>query len=99
MEPIAAKTGLVVEEDDPAHPQRRRTGARASSGRLSDIGRRSSRIVLCTHGEVIGDVLAVLAPEDGVRLRRRPPGLKGCAWVLDFHQGKVATARYISPGR
>jgi hypothetical protein len=56
-------------------------------------------VVLCTHGEVIGDVLARLAREDGVRLSRRPPGLKGCVWVLDFHKGEVDGARYITPGR
>ena len=48
---------------------------------------------------MIGEVLAVLAKEDGVALSRRPPGLKGCVWVLDFHHGKVTDARYIVPGR
>jgi 8-oxo-(d)GTP phosphatase len=97
MEPIAAKTGLVVEEDTSLTPE---SGAHALERiRVLSASELSSRIVLCTHGEVIGDVLAVLAREDGVRLRRRPPGLKGCAWVLDFHRDKVATARYISPGR
>jgi broad specificity phosphatase PhoE len=114
MEPIAEKSGLVVEEDLSLIPN---AGAQAidliralsspdpasssqpSSANRSPSSDPSSRIVVCTHGEVIGDVLAVLAREDGVRLSRRPPGLKGCVWVLDFHKGKVATARYISPGR
>lgn len=48
---------------------------------------------------MIGEVLVVLAKEDGVALSRRPPGLKGCVWVLDFDHGKVSAARYIVPGR
>jgi broad specificity phosphatase PhoE len=103
MELLAAKTGLAVHEDPVLTPN-------AGTGALELIRALatpdpslptdpSSRIVLCTHGEVIGDVLTAISREDDVRLSRRPPGLKGCVWVLDFHKGKVATARYISPGR
>ncbi len=113
MEPIAEKTGLLVEQDSSLIPNagtkaidliRALSSTHMSSTHPSSTDRsvgedRSSRIVLCTHGEVIGDVLAALAQEDDVRLSRRPPGLKGCVWVLDFHKGKVATAHYISPGR
>jgi 8-oxo-dGTP diphosphatase len=97
MEPVEAETGLVVEVDDAltpnAGPHALRLIRTLSSSELS------GRIVLCTHGEVIGDVLTALAREDKVALSRRTPGLKGCAWVLDFHRSKVATARYIGPGR
>jgi broad specificity phosphatase PhoE len=121
MEPVAAKTGLVIEEEGaltPDAPQRalelvRSLSAPPSPAELSPAELSSSelspvepapvepaaRIALCTHGEVIGDVLAALAKQDGVRLSRRPPGLKGCVWVLDFRKGKVDTARYIAPGR
>ena len=97
METLAAKTGLAVDEDGALTP---------SAGPLAyDLIRglsradTSDRVVLCTHGEVIGDVLARLAREDGVRLSRRPPGLKGCVWVLGFHKGEADGARYITPGR
>ncbi|HVA02816.1 MAG TPA: phosphoglycerate mutase family protein [Acidimicrobiales bacterium] len=97
MEPVALKTGLVVDEDGRLEPN---AGSQAVELlRVLSASESPSRIVLCTHGEVIGDVLAVLAREDGVGLSRRPPGLKGCVWVLDFHKGKVATARYVTPGR
>jgi phosphohistidine phosphatase SixA len=97
MEPIAAKTGLAVEEADALTPN---AGPRAVTlvRELSGAGP-ESRFVLCTHGEVIGEALATLASTDGVRLRRRPPGPKGCAWLLDFREGKMATAQYISPRR
>jgi broad specificity phosphatase PhoE len=97
MEPIGAKTDLVVEEEDALTPS---AGERAVTlvRELSGSGP-ESRFVLCTHGEVIGEVLAVLASEDGVRLRRRPPGPKGCAWLLDFGHDTTPTAQYIPPGR
>ena len=56
-----------------------------------------SGTVLCTHGEILGAVLAQMAEQDGVRLPRRPPGLKGCAWVLDVRRGKLVSARYVTP--
>jgi len=97
MEPLAAKTGLAVEEDDALEPN---AGPRAVELiRALSSTEATGRVVLCAHGESIGDVLAVVAREDGVHLSRRPPGLKGCVWVLDFHDGKAVTARYISPGR
>jgi 8-oxo-(d)GTP phosphatase len=97
MELMATKTDLVVVEDPALTPN----AGRHAIGlvRALSLSEPWGPVVLCTHGEVIGDVLAVVASEDGVRLSRRPPGLKGCVWVLDFHAGKVATARYITPGR
>jgi len=97
MEPIAAKTGLGVEEDVALTPNAARQAV--DRVRALAISEPSGPVVLCTHGEVIGDVLAALESEDGVRLSRRPPGLKGCVWVLDFRKGKVASARYITPAR
>jgi len=97
MELIAAKTGLAVGEEAALTPN---AGPQAVELiRELGSGDASGRVVLCTHGEVIGDVLGVLAQHDGVRLSRRPPGLKGCVWILDFRKGEVATARYVSPSR
>ena len=97
MELIAAKTGLEVSEEVALTPNAG-PDAMACIRQLAAT-EPSGAIVVCTHGEVIGEVLAALAREDGVRLRRRPPGLKGCAWDLDVRKNKVVTARYVSPGR
>ncbi len=97
MELIAAKTGLDVIEEDALTPNDG-PDALACIRQLA-FTEPSGAIVVCTHGEVIGDVLVALAREDGVRLSRRPPGLKGCAWDLDVRKNKVIGARYISPGR
>ena len=97
MEPIATKSGLVVEVDVALTPNAGQQALEVVRGLSSSGG--SSGVVLCMHGEVIGEILEVLASEDGVRLSRRPPGLKGCVWVLDFRKGTASTARYISPAR
>jgi hypothetical protein len=97
MEPLAAKTGLAVDEDSGLTPNAGTAGVEMV--RSLSVSRSADPIVVCMHGEVLGEVLSVLANEDGVRLGRRPPGLKGCVWVLDFRKGKASSARYIAPGR
>jgi 8-oxo-dGTP diphosphatase len=97
MEPVATKLSLAVEEDIALTPNAGQPAIDLVRGLVASGS--SGAIVLCTHGEVIGDVLAILGSHDGVRLSRRPPGLKGCAWVLDIHKENVASARYIGPGR
>jgi 8-oxo-dGTP diphosphatase len=97
LAPLAARTGLAVEEDDALVPD---CGARAlTSLRRRASGETAGPDVLCTHGEVMGAVLEALASEDGLKLGRRTPGLKGCAWLLDFAQGRAVAARYVAPAR
>jgi len=55
-------------------------------------------VVVCTHGEVMGSVLVELSRRDGVELEHRPPGLKGCAWILEMQPHKLVSARYVAPG-
>ena len=99
MEPLSEKTGLVVDEDSALTPNAGQAAVDLVRSLTSAGSRSSDAVVLCTHGEVMGEVLSVLAAEDGVRLSRRPPGLKGCVWVLSFRKGRASTARYIVPGR
>jgi 8-oxo-dGTP diphosphatase len=97
VEPLATKRGVSVDEEEDLVPN---AGLKAVAlvRRVSQPGSRN-RLVLCTHGEVIGDVLAALANEDHLRLGHRSPGLKGCVWVIEFRKGKAVTARYIPPAR
>ena len=97
MEPLATKLGVAVELDPTLTPNATQ-GALHLVRALSTSGT-SGKVVVCTHGEVIGVVLAALAAEDGVRLGRRPPGVKGCVWVIGFRKGRASSARYIAPGR
>lgn len=97
MAPLAAKLGLPVDQSPSLEPD----AGREAAAMVRGLGKvlMAPPMVVCTHGEVLGEVLAALAGEDGLRLRRRPPGPKGCVWVVDFRQGRASSARYIPPGR
>lgn len=51
--------------------------------------------VLCTHGDVIGNLLGHL---DRLRVLHDEPMMpKGSTWVLDFDNGDITAARYVPP--
>jgi 8-oxo-dGTP diphosphatase len=52
--------------------------------------------VLCTHGDVVGEVLDALHHQ-GVDLGRSPVWPKASAWVLQARGGVFRSARYIPP--
>ena len=56
-----------------------------------------SVIVLCTHREVLVDLLPRLSKEYGRKLGHRPPGAKGGAWILRFRAGKLVKVDYRPP--
>lgn len=51
---------------------------------------------LCTHGDVIADVLVALADEEYLDLGLRPRQSKGSAWVLDAEDGRFVKATYLA---
>ncbi len=54
------------------------------------------KVALCTHGDVIPDVLVALADEDRVDLGHRPRQAKGSVWVLDANSGRFTRATYLA---
>lgn len=96
VEPLSSATGIPLEQSRALAPDAPDAALRLVR-KLSAPGARSG-VVLCTHGEVMGSVLTELASKDGVKLERRPPGLKGCTWILDFEEGTLCAARYVPPG-
>jgi broad specificity phosphatase PhoE len=60
----------------------------------ASLGRRP--VVLCTHGDVIEEILAKLTAE-GVALPADPPSAKGSVWVFEGIRGAVTGARYLPP--
>jgi 8-oxo-(d)GTP phosphatase len=54
--------------------------------------------VLCSHGELIGQLMHQLAAA-GVALEGPLDGDKGSTWVLTTADGVVTTARYLAPLR
>jgi broad specificity phosphatase PhoE len=55
------------------------------------------KVAVCTHGDVVAEVLVALADEDRLELGDRPRQAKGSTWVLDSSGGRWATARYLPP--
>jgi 8-oxo-dGTP diphosphatase len=55
------------------------------------------KVALCTHGDVIAEVLVNLAYEDRLDLGRHPRQAKGSAWVLESGDGRFVTATYLAP--
>jgi 8-oxo-dGTP diphosphatase len=53
---------------------------------------------LCTHGDVIPDVLTALVDEDRLDLGPEPRQAKGSVWVLESSAGRFVSAEYLPPG-
>jgi phosphohistidine phosphatase SixA len=95
VEPVAMKLGLKIESSFALVPD---AGLRAL-GIIRELSSIPSPIapLLCTHGEVMGSLLSELASQDDVNLPRKPPGAKGCVWILDFLGQRMSSAGYIAP--
>lgn len=92
VQPLAGLLGLAVEETGVLGVDATADGVLEL---LADPTLRHA--VLCTHGELIGQVFDRLLA-DGLDLPRRPRWPKGSTWVLDRHGGaRVAVASYLEP--
>ena len=54
-------------------------------------------VVLCSHGDVIPDVLAAVAHEDRVDLGPAPRVEKASVWLLYGEGGRFHSASYLTP--
>lgn len=61
-------------------------------------GMLDEKVALCTHGDVIVEILVALADEDRLDLRPVPHQGRGSAWVLEADRGRFVKATYIPPG-
>jgi 8-oxo-dGTP diphosphatase len=91
VEPLARQRGLAVEATDLLGVDATADGVLEL---LADPAIRHA--VLCTHGELIGQVFDKLLA-DGLDLPGRPRWPKGSTWVLDRDGGHVAEASYLEP--
>lgn len=55
------------------------------------------KIALCTHGDVIPEILVALADEDHLDLGPSPRQAKGSVWVLETQGGRFVKAAYLPP--
>jgi broad specificity phosphatase PhoE len=91
--PLATAAGLEVEPDlRLAEGEGRRALELARAlGAAGDVS------VLCSHGDVIPELLAALAGEDRVDLGPVPRVEKGSVWVLEGAAGRFSSATYVPP--
>ncbi|MGZ4691092.1 MAG: SixA phosphatase family protein [Acidimicrobiia bacterium] len=89
VEPLAQQLGVDVEIDERLGEGYEWTHA------LALIESATAPVVLCSHGDVIGDLMSNLAargvPLDDDRIE------KGSTWVLQVEEGEVIKARYLPP--
>lgn len=90
VEPLSRRLGLPVEHQE-ALAEGDGLAALALVRTLAD-----EKVALCTHGDIIPEVLVALADEDRLDLGPRPRQAKGSVWVLDADGGLFTRATYIA---
>ena len=88
--PLAAALGVHVTES----PELAEGGGRAARRLITDLVDQAA--VVCTHGDVIGEVLGWLK-DQGVDLGPHPEWAKASTWVLDARKGVFRAAHYLPP--
>ena len=91
VEPLAEANHLVVEpEEDLAEGQSSR-----AMGLIRDLA--MDNLAVCTHGDVIAEILLALADEDMLDLGPNPRQAKGSVWALNAEGGIFTSAQYFPP--
>ncbi|MCA1691129.1 MAG: histidine phosphatase family protein [Acidimicrobiales bacterium] len=93
VEPLAGQRKLTVEDHEALAE-----GAplESSTGLVRDLAREP--VVLCSHGDVIPELLDALARTDGLSLPADYPYPKGSTWVLYAgRHGRFVKVAYLPP--
>jgi 8-oxo-dGTP diphosphatase len=92
VEPLAVRLGLALEREltlmEGEGP--------VAAGRLAISASNGSAVAVCTHGDVIWELLAELDAA-GVPLSPGMPAKKGSIWVLQVSGGVVVEGTYLPP--
>jgi broad specificity phosphatase PhoE/8-oxo-dGTP pyrophosphatase MutT (NUDIX family) len=91
LEPLASERGLTLEESEDLAEG---AGPARALALLSEVSEKPT--VLCSHGDVIEEVLQHLSAE-GLELPHPPPLRKGSTWVLETEGDGFVGARYLPP--
>jgi broad specificity phosphatase PhoE len=91
MVPLAQANHAEVEPDEELAE-----GQSSSAIRLvRDLA--TDNVAVCTHGDVIAEILVALADEDMLDLGPNPRQAKGSVWALNAEDGIFTSARYFPP--
>lgn len=93
VEPLAADRALEVEEDERLYETTPTELVHELLWSLEDTD-----VVLCSHGDVIGNVISELQLR-GVDVGRTPRWEKGSTWQLEVSRRRVASATYLPAPR
>lgn len=91
--PLSASVGVPVEVDD-------RLAEAGSAKKAVDLVRSFAGgevVVLCSHGDLIPDILGSIVAEDGVDLGENPKVEKSSAWAMEACSGRFHSAKYLGP--
>jgi len=92
VQPLADKLGVEVEIADALVEGTVTKDALALVRELASVD-----AVLCSHGDVIPNILEALADQDGFGLPPDYPCQKGSTWELVGQDGRYMEAHYIPP--
>ena len=93
VKPVASKLGLDVKPNDALAEG---AGGKAAVALLREQLSKKGDTVLCTHGDIIPEVLRILS-KDGVKLNNEFRWAKGSTWVLEGSGDRLSSARYLPP--
>jgi phosphohistidine phosphatase SixA len=97
VQPVADKAGLTVQLSDQLSSSAGQAAAELCEA-LVVSEPADSVVVLCTHREVLVQLLPWLSKQFGRNLGHRLPGAKGAAWFLCFRGPDLLTVEYRAPG-
>jgi broad specificity phosphatase PhoE len=96
--PIERSPSLVPEAGAAATLLARQVSIGEGGGESErELGSQLGAVVLCTHGEVIHQMQALLAHEALTGFSPASPREKGSVWVLDRTDGRFTGACYLAP--
>ena len=91
LEPLAKVLGLSVEADERLAERATADDALALAAEVRGTG-----AVLCSHGDVIPDLLEHLVAH-GVKLKDELRGQKASTWVFSWDGDQLSKGRYLPP--
>jgi 8-oxo-dGTP diphosphatase len=91
LEPLAERLGVEVEADERLAEGAGAAGALAVAREVRHTG-----AVLCSHGDVIPDLLEALAA-NGTKLKDEMRWQKASTWVLTWDSDELASGTYVPP--
>jgi 8-oxo-dGTP diphosphatase len=93
VKPLAVARSVKVEDSDEFAEGNSRKAIEVVRG----LAEQSDNVVVCSHGDVIPDIVDLLVRADAMQLPDVQGWAKGSTWVLTANDGRFDSARYLPP--